>query len=100
MYNDKEILGVLKDYTPKGDIRGFPMEVLYFMLKYQKEQYAGIFFDNFEVMRDHTCGFAWSRTIEGDTFWSSVISDKNFKTFYDRYPQRINFKKSLPLWIY
>jgi hypothetical protein len=32
-------------------------------------------------------GFSWSNTKEGHTFWSSIFNERNYKPFYDKYPQ-------------
>lgn len=32
-------------------------------------------------------GFYWYDTIEGDDFWRGVIEDKNFASFFEKYPR-------------
>lgn len=74
----------------KGDLAGVPDPIVHKMLEYQelhgnprdvsvfeKRYYSGILFG----------GFTWSKTPEGNKFWAEVLADKNFDTFFKRYPE-------------
>jgi len=69
----------------KGELNGFPEEVVEKMLERQFEQ------DNVKditVFEDNIYGgFSWSNSIEGLTFWLNVISQRNFDLFFDKYPK-------------
>lgn len=84
------------DYIPKGELEGFPLEVIDKMIERQVEQNNEA---NVEVFEDENeCnslfgGFWWSKTIEGKSFWFNVISDKKFDVFFEKYPK----EKELPL---
>lgn len=74
----------------KGDIAGFPEEVVEKMLEHQEKQGFKRDFKVFEN-DDHTPasrkGFTWENTVEGKAFWSQVIEDHNFDLFFKRYPK-------------
>lgn len=36
-------------------------------------------------------GFSWSSTKEGHAFWSRIFNERNYKPFYDKYPQTIKY---------
>lgn len=72
----------------KGEIKGFPEEVVNRMLYYQQKQGNPRDIEVFE--RNATSGniyggFTWDDTEEGHGFWSSVIIYRDFKLFFDRY---------------
>jgi hypothetical protein len=74
----------------KGELKGFPEEVVNKMLDYQEMQgnkrdvkvfeednTAGVFFN----------GFTWGNTPDGKDFWKQVIGHKNFDIFFQKYPK-------------
>ena len=69
----------------KGEIAGFPQEIVEKMLERQVEQGNKRDVSVFE--RTCTGGFFWDITIEGQLFWSSVIKNKNFDVFFAKYPK-------------
>ena len=81
----------LENYEPKGDLIGFPKEVIARMLDYQEEQVNPRDISVFE--RDRTAGqyvegFAWHKTKEGKNFWYEVIINKDFNLFFEKYPKQ------------
>lgn len=71
----------------KGDLEGFPEEVVNRMLYYQQEQGNERDIKVFERSKSVSCsggGFSWGRTEEGHEFWDSVITNGDFKLFFDR----------------
>lgn len=84
----------LENYTPKGDLKGFPKEIIARMLDYQVEQ--GYLrntraFEKYKAVKYG--GFEWSETKEGWEFWNEVINNKNFDYFFERYPKEQFFPK-------
>ena len=75
----------MKEY--KGDIKGFPEEVVEWMLDQQEEQGNK---RDIKVFENEKCacfenkGFEWSRTEWGHTFCVNVIIDKKFDVFFER----------------
>ena len=81
----------LENYIPKGDLKGFPKEIIARMLNYQEEQWGKIDISVFEKDRtagEPTKGFVWSKTKEGYDFWNEVIRFKNFALFFEKYPKK------------
>lgn len=84
------------DYIPKGELEGFPLEVIDKMIERQVEQNNEA---NVEVFEDENeCnsllgGFWWRKTIEGKSFWDKVILERKFDIFFEKYPK----EKELPL---
>jgi hypothetical protein len=74
----------------KGEIADFPREVVEMMLTRQFEQ-SGVrnvsVFERSATAGLSTKGFSWERTPEQGSFWSSVISDRNFDIFFQKYPK-------------
>lgn len=73
-----------------GAIEGFPIEVVQKMVEEQVEQ--GNEADVSVFQKNVTCdiyarGFQWVKTIDGRSFWNSVINCKNFGLFFERYPK-------------
>lgn len=86
----KMISDALKGYIPKGDIEGFPMEVIEKMLERQYEQYKVVDVSVFEDDRSAgkaLSGFTWRDTEEGFNFWWNVISERDFSRFFKMYPK-------------
>ena len=84
----------MKEY--KGELKGFPEEIISRMLDCQEEQCNPRDISVFE--RDRTAGqydegFAWYKTKEGDNFWFAVTGSKNFNLFFEKYPKQDNPKK-------
>lgn len=74
----------------KGQLKGFPMEIVERMLKYQVEQGnprdVSIFEENRYADGEHG-GFFWDSTSEGSDFWIIVLNDEKFDTFFKKYPK-------------
>ena len=75
----------LENYTPKGDLEGFPKEIIARMLDCQEEQRFRIC-DATQYIK----GFEWGDTQEGWDFWHKVITNKDFDLFFERYPKQNN----------
>lgn len=80
----------LENYEPKGDLKGFPKEIIVYMLKYQEEQGNKKDISVFEENRTRCEGFVWHKTKEGYWFWDEVIREKNFDLFFEKYPKQDN----------
>jgi hypothetical protein len=74
----------------KGELAGFPAEVVEKMLERQVEQTGK---KNVEVFEDRMTasqaggGFDWKKTAEGEDFWWAVIGRGEFDLFFERYPR-------------
>lgn len=78
------------EYIPKGDIEGFPIEVVNLMLKRQKEQTGKEDVSVFEERKTKTKAggaFDWDLTEDGHSFWFKVIDRRMFDVFFERYPK-------------
>lgn len=75
----------------KGQLKGFPQEVVEKMLERQVEQGnkrdVSVFECNFYSSKKNG-GFDWDKTIEKDGFWTDVIHRKNFSRFFEKYPRQ------------
>jgi hypothetical protein len=83
----------LENYVPKGELEGFPKEVIKRILDYQEEQLNKRDVSVFEKNRESTMyngGFDWNLSKEGQDFWHEVISNKNFDIFFEKYPKKDN----------
>lgn len=72
----------------KGDITGFPVEVVQRMVECQVEQgsKAGVsVFADDRYCDNALGGFDWEDTSEHKTFWFEVIHNRNFDLFFERY---------------
>lgn len=74
----------------KGELEGFPQEIVERMLDYQVEQGNKRDVSVFE--EDRTCGqfegaFDWYYTVEKDDFWDLVLVMRDFGVFFERYPR-------------
>ena len=70
----------------KGQIEGFPTEVVEKILERMKEQDTG-------DIKDLQCegskyAFNWKKTPEGWNFWYEVLQYRNWKHFFNRYPKK------------
>ena len=74
----------------KGQLEGFPKEIVERMLECQVEQGnprdISVFEVNPRAGADNK-GFTWNRTFEGTDFWVNVLSSKKFNIFFKRYPK-------------
>ena len=74
----------------RGEIEGFPEEVVIEMERRQVAQGNDRDVSVFEYHRDagRMCGgFTWGRTDEGEDFWKEVIAYRNFSLFYEQFPE-------------
>lgn len=81
----------LENYEPKGQLIGFPKEIIARMLECQEEQWNKIDVSVFEKNRtagQPTKGFVWGKTKGGYDFWNTVIRYKNFGLFFEKYPKK------------
>lgn len=74
----------------KGQVKGFPKQVVKKMLEYQEDQGnerdIGVFVDN-RTAGFSIGGFDWDDSPENVYFWESVIAKKNFDVFFAKYPK-------------
>lgn len=74
----------------KGQLEGFPKEVVEKMIERQVEQGnprdVSVFEKRRTIDKGHL-GFTWVTTDEGGDFWDSVIEYKDFDLFFKRYPK-------------
>lgn len=81
----------------KGEIEGFPREVVDMMLCRQEEQGHKRDVSIFE--KDRLSGFSWSKSVEGYSFWENVLLDRNFYLFFNMYPNKSsNYPASTEEW--
>lgn len=72
-------------YVPSGELRGIPMEIIERMLECQYELFGGA---SLELFEDNIKGgFRWRGTIEGEDFWSKVLNSREYRVFFERYPE-------------
>lgn len=83
---------ILENYEPKGQLIGFPKEIISHMLDYQEEQGNPRDISVFEKNRTCCEGFLWHKTKEGFQFWEEVIREKNFNLFFEKYPKKDEVK--------
>jgi len=74
----------------KGQLEGFPSEVVEKMLFYQEQQGnkrdVNVFERN-KALGKPVEGFTWDKTPESFYFWEAVISKKEFDIFFEKYPK-------------
>ena len=83
----------LENYEPKGQLIGFPKEIIARMLECQEEQGNKKDIEVFEKQRfegKNKGGFTWDETKEGHSFWSGLLTNKNFNHFFEKYPKKDN----------
>lgn len=81
----------LKNYIPKGELKGFPKEIIARMLECQEEQGNPRDISVFETIVaavKFDKGFSWNETKEGYNFWHDVINSKDFNLFFEKYPKQ------------
>jgi len=72
----------------KGQLKGFPKEVVKKMLERQVDQGRVRDVSAFEkYIEANSSGFNWSESMEGGEFWKKVIKEKNFDLFFQKYPK-------------
>lgn len=75
----------------KGQLKGFPKEVVEKMLEIQVEQGNERDVRVFEKDRyasKEEGGFWWLDTIEGSDFWNRIIQHRDFNAFFIKYPKQ------------
>jgi hypothetical protein len=74
----------------KGQLKGFPQEIVNKMLERQVEQGNPENISVFEKDKfTSENGFYWGRAVEGREFWCNVIIHKDFNIFFEKYPQKL-----------
>lgn len=84
----------------KGDLEGFPQEVVEWMLDQQEAQGNKRDVSVFEedcYMSKSNGGFDWDQTKEGYDFCIKVISEKNFEHFLTKYPKKNEYP--MLMWV-
>ena len=88
----------------KGELKGFPTEIVEKMLERQVEQGKPRNVAVFEYIRNtgvNLEGFCWMNTPEGQNFWEEVIEKKNFELFFKKYPKtkkELTFPREMIVW--
>ena len=80
----------------KGQLKGFPKEVVEKMLDEQEAQGNKRSIRVFEEYVNSSRGwkgFDWLDTEAGIPFWEEVITNRNFTLFFERYPKQQMFKR-------
>ena len=75
----------------KGELDGFPIEVVQKMVDSQVEQgnKANVkLFQESSNVGKMGGGFSWSETKEGRVFWDEVINDYRFDYFFAMFPKK------------
>lgn len=83
----------LENYEPKGELKGFPKEIITRMLDCQVEHGNPrdvSVFERLSAALQSNKGFSWDKTQEGNIFWHKVILHKNFNLFFEKYPKKDN----------
>ena len=90
----------------KGELKGFPTEIVEKMLERQVEQGNPRNVGVFERMRSagiESKGFCWENTIEKWQFWNEVVNYRNFELFFEKYPKtekELTFPREMLVWDY
>ncbi|MCK9477260.1 MAG: hypothetical protein M0R46_15190 [Candidatus Muirbacterium halophilum] len=82
-----------KEELEKGELEGFPKEIIARILDCQEEQGNQRDISIFEkrvVTGRFNEGFSWDKTQEGGFFWHEVINKKDFNLFFEKYPKKDN----------
>src|SRR5574343_746133 len=81
----------LENYEPKGQLEGFPKEIIAKMLDYQEKQGyprdVSVFEEKIYAGMDQK-GFGWKHTKDGLAFWEQVILQRDFNLFFEKYPKQ------------
>lgn len=86
----------------KGQLKGFPQEVVEWMLDQQEAQGNKRDVSVFEGQNNayrNIGGFDWPQTEEGFDFCRYVINRKNFDLFFERYPKKPTNKYPMVMWV-
>jgi hypothetical protein len=87
---DERIETSEKQMKYKGQIAGFPQEVVERML-YEQQLQTGkrdvTVFEDYKTRCGPEGGFHWGSTDAGNNFWYEVIRCENFALFFERYPK-------------
>lgn len=84
----------------KGDLEGFPQEVVEWMLDQQEAQGNKRDVSVFEedcYMSKSNGGFYWNQTKEGHDFCIKVISEQNFEHFFAKYTNKNEYP--MLMWV-
>jgi hypothetical protein len=92
-------------YKPKGELEGFPLEVINRMIECQIEQgnkHSVFAFESDSCSGKSEGGFIWSGSKEGRDFWGRVIGLRDFDYFFSIYPKETESKLTeLPTkWVF
>ena len=83
----------------KGELKGFPQEIVERMLECQVEQGnkrdVPIFEEELNI-DDGDGGFFWNDTEEGGKFWHDIIINRKFDLFFKKYPRPQEEKSEYP----
>ena len=82
---------MLENYVPKGELEGFPKEIIARMLDCQEEQGNPrniCVFERHRTAGEIEKGFVWRGIKEDYNFWNEVIRYKNFNLFFEKYPKK------------
>tara|TARA_R100001244_G_scaffold86809_1_gene66194 strand:- start:730 stop:1746 length:1017 start_codon:yes stop_codon:yes gene_type:complete len=74
----------------KGEIEGFPKEVVEKMLDEQEKDGNArdvSYFERNVFSTKKEGGFDWATSVEGDAFWNKIINDDDFSMFFEKYPK-------------
>ena len=86
--NITNIIKNMENY--KGQIKDFPTEIVEKMLDYQVKQGNKrdiTVFEEDKIASICDKGFTWALTEEGSGFWGSIIRERNFNLFFEKYPK-------------
>ena len=75
----------------KGQLIGFPIEIVKKMIEYQVEQGNSPnvrIFQKDKFQNNQHGGFLWNTTVEGYNFWYQVIAQCDFDMFFKKYPEK------------
>lgn len=77
----------------KGQLIGFPVEVVMKMIEYQVEQGNSPnvrIFQKDKFQNNQNGGFSWNNTVDGYDFWYQVIACCDFNHFFNKYPNHLD----------
>lgn len=72
-------------YVPSGELRGIPMEIIERVLECQYDLSGSMSLELLEI--DVKDNFSYGSTIEGVDFWIEVLVDREYRVFFERYPE-------------
>lgn len=81
----------LKESDAKGDLKGFPLEIIEKMIDNQVLQgnppNVSVFIKHRDGGKSYG-GFNWDAYIDGIKFLSNVILNRHYNYFYKKYPRK------------